>query len=130
MGIIIKKIEMAHVDVASLSKSEKDELCCTYAALLLHDGDLDISAEKLSKVIKASGNSVEAYWPGLFAKALEGQDVKSLLSNVSAGPAAGAAGPAVAGDTPAKKEEEKPKEEEEEEVDMDMGGFFGEDDGY
>merc|ERR1712100_608713 len=108
MGIIIKKITMAHVDVASLSKNEKDELCCTYAALLLHDGDLEINAEKLSKVIKASGNSVESYWPGLFAKALAGQDVKALLCNVSAGPAAGApaaAAGAPAGDAPAKKEE-------------------------
>merc|ERR1712100_943429 len=108
---------MAHVDVASLSKNEKDELCCTYAALLLHDGELDITADKLSKVIKASGNSVESYWPGLFAKALQGQDVGALLANV------GSAGPAAGGDAPAAeaKKEEKEKEEEEE-ADVDMGG--------
>ena len=34
---------MAHVDVASLRAEEKDQLVCTYAALLLHDGELDIT---------------------------------------------------------------------------------------
>ena len=39
---------MAHVDVASLRPEEKDQLVCTYAALLLHDGELDITvSEKL-----------------------------------------------------------------------------------
>ena len=37
---------MAHVDVASLSKTEKDELACTYAALLLHDGELEITVSR------------------------------------------------------------------------------------
>ena len=34
---------MAQVAVADLKKEEKDRLVCTYAALLLHDGDLEIS---------------------------------------------------------------------------------------
>jgi hypothetical protein len=34
---------MASVDVNSLSKTERDELCCTYAALLLHDEKLEIT---------------------------------------------------------------------------------------
>ena len=66
--------------------------------------------EKLSQVIKASGNTVEGYWPGLFAKALKGQDITALLSNVgSAAPAAGGAA-AAGGDAGAGKaaEEEKP----------------------
>merc|ERR1719225_2377510 len=95
-----------------MPKDQKDQLVCTYAALLLHDGELDISEEKLNKVIKASGNSVEGYWPGLFAKALKGQDIGTLLANV------GSAGAGAA------KEEEKPKEEEPEE-DVDMGDLFG-----
>merc|ERR1712187_626950 len=112
--------KMASVDVAKLSKDDKDELVCTYAALLLHDAELGITADKLNKIIKASGNEVEQYWPGLFAKALEGQAIGALLTNVgSAGPAAGDAGEA-------KKEEEKPKEEEEE-ANVDMGGLFGDD---
>ena len=60
----------------------------------------------MGKVIKASGNEVEPYWPGLFAKALEGQNIGSLLANVgSAAPAGGSGGAAAAGG------DEKPKEE-------------------
>merc|ERR1711918_108322 len=86
--------EMAAVPVDKLSKTEKDELCVSYAALMLHDDGLEINAEKLTKIIKASGNDVEPYWPMLFAKALKGQDVGALLSNI--GSAGGAAGPAAA----------------------------------
>ena len=34
---------MASVDVSQMSKQEHDELCCAYAALLLHDGELEIT---------------------------------------------------------------------------------------
>ena len=75
-------------------------------------------------MIKASGNEVEAYWPNLFAKALKGQDIEKLLSNIGSAPAAGpAAAAAPAG--PAKVvKEEKPVEEE---ANVDMGGLFGDD---
>merc|ERR1719337_319480 len=101
---------MAQVAVSALRGEEKDRLVCTYAALLLHDGELDVTEEKLNKVIKASGNSVESYWPGLFAKALQGQNVGSLLANVSAGASAPAGGAPAAGgaaaEAPAEKEAE------------------------
>ena len=76
-------------------------------------------------MIKASGNTVEGYWPGLFAKALRGQDIGDLLKNVGSGAPAAGAGPAAA-DAP-EAEAEKPKEEEPEE-DVDMGDLFGGDD--
>ena len=63
---------MASVEASTLSKQEHDELCCAYAALLLHDGELEVTGDRLAKVIKASGNDVEPYWPTLFAKALKG----------------------------------------------------------
>ena len=79
----------------------------------------------MNKVLKASGNEVESYWPGLFAKALKGKNIEELISNVAAAPAAGAPAAAAGGDAPAAaKEEEKPKEEEEE-ADVDMGDLFG-----
>ena len=85
---------MASVDVSALSKAQKDELAVTYAALLLHDGELEITEEKLNKVIAAAGLSVEGYWTGLFAKALRGKNISDLLSNAgssaSAGPVAAA----------------------------------------
>ena len=87
---------MAHVAVSALSKAQKDELVVTYAALLLSDGELEITEEKLNKVISASGNSVEGYWPGLFAKALKGRDINDLISNAAAA-APVAAAPVAAG---------------------------------
>ena len=114
---------MASVEASKLSKAEHDELCCSYAALMLHDDGLEITAEKISAIVKASKNEVEPYWPMLFAKALKGADVGELLSNIgSAGPAAGpaAAGPAAAA------EEVKEEKKEEAEV-VDMGGLFGDD---
>ena len=62
-------------------------------------------------MIKASGNTVEGYWPGLFAKALKGQDITKLLSNVGSGSgaAAPAGGAAAGGAAPAEEKEEKSK---------------------
>ena len=34
---------MASVDVSALSKQQKDELAVSYAAMLLHDGELEIT---------------------------------------------------------------------------------------
>ena len=124
---------MAHVEVSALSKQQKDELVCTYAALLLHDGGLDVSEDKIKQVVSSSGNSVEGYWPGIFAKALAGKNIADMLMNAgsaAAAPVAAAAGPAgnAADDAAAKKkaeEEKKKKEEEEAEADLDMGDLFG-----
>ena len=72
---------------------------------------------------------VEPIWAQLLSKALEGKDVKDLLTNVgAAGPAVAAAPAAGAGAGAAEEapaEEEKKKEEEKEESDDDMGfGLF------
>ena len=128
---------MASVDVKSLSKAEHDELACSYAALMLHDDGVELTvsttfiwqlqAEKLEKVLKASGNEVEPYWPMLFCKALKSANIEDMLSNVAAAAPAGGAGPAAAAGEAAA--EEAPKEEKkEEEEDVDMGGLFGGDD--
>ncbi|KAG7122088.1 60S acidic ribosomal protein P1 like [Verticillium longisporum] len=85
-------------------------------------------ADKLQTLIKAAKvEDVEPIWTSLFAKALEGKDVKDLLSNVGSGGGAAAtpaAGGAAAGGA-AEAEAEAPKEEEKEESDDDMGfGLF------
>ncbi len=76
------------------------------------------------KIIQAARVSVEPFWPGLFAKAIEGQSITSLICNVGSAPSAGAAPAAAAsgdaGEAKAEKKEEK-KEESEEESDDDMG---------
>ncbi|KAF2035488.1 ribosomal protein 60S [Setomelanomma holmii] len=106
------------------------ELATSYAALILADDGVDITADKLQSLIKAAKiEDVEPIWTTLFSKALEGKDVKDLLLNVGSGggaaaaPAAGGAGGAAAGGDAAPAEEEK--EEEKEESDEDMGfGLF------
>ncbi|KAH9946424.1 60S acidic ribosomal protein P1 [Epithele typhae] len=105
------------------------ELAATYAALILADDGIEITSDKIVALTTAAGVELEPIWASLLAKALEGKDVKDLLSNVGAGggaPAVGA-GPAAGGAAAAveaPKEEEK-KEEEKEESDDDMGfGLF------
>ncbi|KAF8129053.1 60S acidic ribosomal protein P1 [Boletus edulis] len=88
------------------------ELAATYAALILAD-------------------DWQPIWATLLAKALEGKNVKDLLSNVGAGGGAPAVGvapvgggggaPAAAADEP--KEEEKKEEKEESDDDMGFGLF-------
>ncbi|KAL6255725.1 60S acidic ribosomal protein P1 [Pogonomyrmex barbatus] len=107
------------------------ELACVYSALILVDDDIAVTGEKIQTILKAANVNVESYWPGLFAKALEGINVKELITNIGSGVGAapaGAGAPAAAAPVstetaPAK--EEKKKEEPEEESDDDMGfGLF------
>ncbi|XP_013772145.1 60S acidic ribosomal protein P1-like [Limulus polyphemus] len=109
--------------------ASEDELACVYSALILHDDDVAVTAEKIQTILKAANVSVEPYWPGLFAKALEGIDLKQLITNVGSAVGGGgtvtSAAAAVTEEAPkeeAKKEEVK---EESEESDEDMGfGLF------
>merc|ERR1712133_222378 len=114
--------------MANISTSE---LACVYSALILYDDDIDITGEKMAKIISAAKVNVEAFWPGLFAKALQGRNIGDLICNVGSAPAAGGAAPAAAaaasGDAPAaeEKKEEAKKEESESGSDDDMGfGLF------
>ncbi|KAH8978142.1 60S acidic ribosomal protein P1 [Lactarius hatsudake] len=107
------------------------ELIATYATLILADDGVDITPEKIITIAEAAGAELEPIWATLLAKALEGKNVKDLLSNVGAGGGAPAVGAPAAGgggggggaaaDAPA----EEKKEEEKEESDDDMGfGLF------
>ena len=96
------------------------ELACTYAALILHDDGIAITADKIATIVKAAGVEIEPYWPTLFAKLLERKSIEDLITNVGGGGAApaAAAGGAAAGGAAAEEEKE---ESEEEESDDDMG---------
>ncbi|KAH6655691.1 60s acidic ribosomal protein-domain-containing protein [Truncatella angustata] len=105
------------------------ELAASYAALILADDGVEITSDKLQTLIKAAKIAdVEPIWTSLFAKALEGKDVKDLLSNVGSGGAAAAGGPAAGGAAAggaAEEAAEEEKEEDKEESDEDMGfGLF------
>ncbi|KAJ5123338.1 Ribosomal protein 60S [Penicillium atrosanguineum] len=103
------------------------ELACSYAALILADEGLEISADKIQTLIGAAKvEEIEPIWATIFAKALEGKDVKDLLTNVgSAGPAAAGGAPAAGGAAAPAEAAAEEKVEEKEESDDDMGfGLF------
>ncbi|KAJ9108487.1 hypothetical protein QFC20_003393 [Naganishia adeliensis] len=110
--------------------SNTAELAATYAALILADEGVEITGDKIIALTSAAKVEIEAIWATLLAKALDGKDVKSMLTAVGAGggaPAAGGAAPAAAGGAAAADEEkpEEKKEEAKEESDDDMGfGLF------
>ena len=79
----------------------------SYASLILADAGLDVTADNLLTLTKAAGASIDNVWAETFAKALEGKDIKEILSGFhAAGPAAPAAGAgAASGDSEAAAEE-------------------------
>ncbi|XP_048730366.1 60S acidic ribosomal protein P1 isoform X2 [Ostrea edulis] len=107
--------------------ASSDELACVYAALILADDQVAITGDKISTILKAAGVSVEPYWPSMFAKALDGVNVKEMISNISSGVGAAPAGGAApaAAEAPAEKKAAKEEKKEESESDEDMGfGLF------
>uniref|UniRef100_A0A1D1Z9A0 60S acidic ribosomal protein P1 n=1 Tax=Anthurium amnicola TaxID=1678845 RepID=A0A1D1Z9A0_9ARAE len=103
------------------------DVACTYAALILHDDNISITAEKIATLVKAANVKVDSYWPSLFAKLLEKRSVDDLIMSVGSGgggapvaaaaPAAGGGGAGAAAPAPV----EEKKEEAKEESDEDMG---------
>ncbi len=69
--------------------SEKDQLVVSLAALLLHDSGADVSADNLQAVVNASGNTVPAYYPTLYASFIE---KAGGVNKFLVGPSAGGAG--------------------------------------
>merc|ERR1712058_137748 len=93
-GDIYRRVTGQSITLQNSNMSNQNELACVYAALILLDDDVPITVDKLNTILKAASVSVEPYWPGLFAKALEDMNVKELIQNV--GSSAGAAAPAAA----------------------------------
>lgn len=123
-----------------LTQAQKEELACTYAALILHDENIAITGDKINALVKAAGITVAPYWPSLFERVLKANNIEALINNVGAGGAAPAAAPAAAGGAapaaeekkggdkggkkePEKKKEEKKPEPEPEEEDIGLSLF-------
>eukprot|EP00441_Pelagodinium_beii_P046330 CAMPEP_0197622586 /NCGR_PEP_ID=MMETSP1338-20131121/2829_1 /TAXON_ID=43686 ORGANISM="Pelagodinium beii, Strain RCC1491" /NCGR_SAMPLE_ID=MMETSP1338 /ASSEMBLY_ACC=CAM_ASM_000754 /LENGTH=124 /DNA_ID=CAMNT_0043192329 /DNA_START=66 /DNA_END=440 /DNA_ORIENTATION=- len=124
---------MASVPTSSLEKEQLDELLCTYAALILHDDGAEINAESMNSLIKASGCSVESYWPMLMSKMINNVGMGELIKMGSGaggggggggggGAAAAAGGAGGGGDAAAAEEKKVVEEEEEEDMDFDLFG--------
>ncbi|OMO64195.1 Ribosomal protein 60S [Corchorus capsularis] len=104
------------------------EAACSYAAMILHDDGIPITAEKIAALCKAANVTVESYWPSLFAKLFEKCNIEDLITNVGAGGGGGAApvaaavgGGGAAAPAAAEEKKEEKKAEPEEESDDDMG---------
>ncbi|EMR09582.2 hypothetical protein PNEG_02167 [Pneumocystis murina B123] len=101
------------------------ELAVSYATLILADDGVEITSDKLQTLVKSAGIQVENIWTSLFAKALEGKNIKELLLNINFGEPALATEGVSSLQTNETVIEEAPKEEEKEESDEDMGfGLF------
>merc|ERR1711879_608045 len=106
--------------LATLSKEEINDLALTYAALLLHDGGVNVTGDKLTQVVKAADIDVPPFYVKLYARVLANRNLDDLLfQTVAVAPSAAPA----AGDKPAGKPAKDDEEEEAE--DMDAGGLFG-----
>ena len=97
------------------------ELACVYAALILNDDGIEISADKLNKLLTAAGVKLESYWVDLFAEYFKNHDISELVKGTALGGAGPAAGPA-GGAAPAQEEKKEEEKKEEEETAI-AGGF-------
>lgn len=101
------------------------ESALSYAALILADADVEITSDKLSALVSNANIEFEPIWADLFAKALEGKNLKDFFFNFSAAPAAAASAGAAAGGAVEEAAAEEKAEEAKEESDDDMGfGLF------
>eukprot|EP01128_Nolandella_sp_AFSM9_P008838 TRINITY_DN54_c0_g3_i2.p2 TRINITY_DN54_c0_g3~~TRINITY_DN54_c0_g3_i2.p2 ORF type:complete len:111 (+),score=58.90 TRINITY_DN54_c0_g3_i2:51-383(+) len=102
-----------------------DELAVTYAALILHDSGVPVTADAIATVVKAAGVTIQPFWPGLFERVLKEKDLDDIILSAGAagGSAPAAGGAAAAGEeAPAAVEEEEEEEEESEDMGFDLFG--------
>ncbi|XP_004291507.1 PREDICTED: 60S acidic ribosomal protein P1-like [Fragaria vesca subsp. vesca] len=99
------------------------EVACSYAAMILHDDGIPITAEKIATLLKSANVKVDSLWPSLFAKLAEKRDVIGdlIMNPVGSAPSSPVAMAAPA--SPAVEEKKKKEEEPEEGSDDDMPLF-------
>ena len=99
----------------------------SYAALILKDDGVEVTGEAITAILKAAGIDVgaEAYYPGIFAKALANHDIAALtvVGGGGGGGGGGAAAPAGGDAAPAAEAAKEEEKEESEEEDMGFGLF-------
>merc|ERR1711924_539230 len=99
----------------------KSDEALSYAALILADADMDVTAENLTKITSAAGVSAPAYMAALFEKVNSMNSVQDMVKKAGeVGSGGGGGAPAAGGAAAAAPVEE---EEEEEEIPA-AGGLF------
>ncbi|KAJ4360562.1 uncharacterized protein N0V89_001127 [Didymosphaeria variabile] len=69
---------------AATATNTKAEIAVSYAALILADEGIECTPEKLETLLQAAKvENVEPIWTTLFAKALQGKEVKDILTAIS-----------------------------------------------
>ena len=127
---------MATIEKSQLSEQEYNNLCCVYAAFVLHDGNKPLTEENIKKLISASSNKVNATFVKMFANAIKTVNIEELLSTMTVAASAAPVeqpsekkGKGKAEKKEVKKEEKKEPEPEPEPEIGGFGGIFGDDDG-
>jgi large subunit ribosomal protein LP1 len=98
------------------------ELATGYAALILTDQNLDVTADKLTAIAKAAGIALEPIWATTFERVLKGHKLDDLLASATSGGGGGggggggAAAPQGGGAVAAPKEEAAPAKAAEKEA--------------
>lgn len=97
-----------------LTKTQKDDLATSCAALALYDGGAEITSAQISALLEATGNTeVEGFYPIIFANYLSKDGkIAELISSPGGSGGGGGEGAAAGGDAAEAEEEEKPEEEE------------------
>ena len=107
-----------------------ETLACTYAALLINDAGLPVTADSINAALTAANVTVNNTLPILFARFLEKRSIESLFAAAAsaaapapaAGAAAAAAPAAAAAAAPAAGKPAAPAEEEDDEMGFDLFG--------
>merc|ERR1712227_1091481 len=79
----------------------KNDLMCSYAALLLADAEQEVTAANITTVTKAAGGSVPAYYAQIFEKVAGMNSVADMIKNAGKGGGGGGGAPAAGGAAPA-----------------------------
>merc|ERR1711957_494070 len=118
---------MGFATMDQLTDTQKSEHITAFAALAPYDGGAEVTAEQINTIITATNNTVEGYYPVIFANFLSSPE---KIAQLIASPGGG--GDESGGGEGAAAVEEVEEKVEEEEVEMDMsggGGLFGEEEG-
>ena len=97
------------------------ELACVYAALILNDDNIDITADQINSILNSANVKVESYWIDLFVQYFKNHDIVELIKGTNLGNVE--TSKTKTGTNEETKTSEDKNEENKEEEEVEMGGF-------